>query len=435
MARRNKGSRGAGGGAASAEGAKQGIAARRAAVRLLGAVLDERRMLSEATPALGGLAPPDRARALALAGTALRQLARIDAVLARFLERRPPPRVMNILRILATEILAEGGARHAAVDAAVDVARALGAGRLAGLVNAVGRRLEGDLAAMEVPRLPKAIRGALVGAWGEEAVAAMEAVHLLRPPIDLTVKSDPEGWAARLGGRLMPGGSVRLAPGAQVSALEGFAEGAWWVQDMAAAAPVRLLGDLRGARALDLCAAPGGKTMQLAAAGAEVTALDVSASRMVRLEENLARTGLSADCVVADALAWAPEGRFDVIVLDAPCSATGTIRRHPDLPHVRPSLDLAPLMELQAALLARAAGWLAPGGRLVYATCSLIPAEGERQVARALETGVLKPGRVHWPEGFEPGWRTGESSLRLRPDFLADLGGMDGFFAAVLEPA
>ena len=232
---------------------------------------------------------------------------------------------------------------------------------------------------------------------------------------------------------MLPTGSIRIERRVQVSALPGFADGAWWVQDAAAAMPVRLLGDIAGKRALDICAAPGGKTLQLAAGGAEVTALDISQPRLKRLRQNLDRTHLTATVIAADALDWAPERPFDVIVLDAPCSATGTLRRHPDLPHVRPDPDLAPLLELQAKLLDRALGWLAPGGRMVYATCSLLPEEGEDQIAAALtrHTGlkVVPPA----PDlGLDPDWTTPQGGLRLRPDYWAELGGMDGFFAAVL---
>ena len=219
-----------------------------------------------------------------------------------------------------------------------------------------------------------------------------------------------------------------------MSGLPGFEAGAWWVQDAAAAVPARMLGALEGRRVLDLCAAPGGKTLQLAAAGAAVTALDVSDARLGRLRENLARTGLGARVVVADALGWTPAGKFDAILLDAPCSASGTIRRHPDLPHLRGGGNPATLVALQATLLARAYQWLAPGGRLVYAVCSLLPSEGEEQVARFL---AATPGaRVVAPDaaalGIEPGWVDAAGGVRLRPDYWPERGGMDGFYAACI---
>jgi 16S rRNA (cytosine967-C5)-methyltransferase len=260
-------------------------------------------------------------------------------------------------------------------------------------------------------------------------VTAIEAVQAGEPPLDLTLRP---GFPAPEG-ETLPTGSLRLTGAGQVSALPGYAEGGWWVQDAAAALPARLLDAQPGERVLDLCAAPGGKTLQLAAAGAKVTALDISETRMTRLRANLTRTGLMAELVVADALAWEPAGAFDAILLDAPCSATGTIRRHPDLPFIKDGSDLAGLVALQARLLDRALGWLKPGGRLVFATCSLLPEEGEAQLAGAL---ARHPGLVveqaQLP-GVPAAWWTAEGGLRLRPDNWADRGGMDGFFMARLR--
>jgi 16S rRNA (cytosine967-C5)-methyltransferase len=223
-----------------------------------------------------------------------------------------------------------------------------------------------------------------------------------------------------------------MAAGGQISALTGFGEGAFWVQDAAAALAVRMLGDVAGLSVLDLCAAPGGKTLQLADGGAEVIALDISGPRLVRLQENLARTGLRAKIVTADALQWAPPAPYDAIVLDAPCSATGTIRRHPDLPFLRQPSEIAGLVDLQARLLDRALGWLKPGGRLVYCTCSLLQDEGEGQIAAALarhEGVVMLQPQI---AGVDPAWMTARG-LRLRPDYWAEAGGMDGFFMACLQ--
>ena len=280
-------------------------------------------------------------------------------------------------------------------------------------------------------RLPEWLRGPLLAAWGRDAVRGMEAAHQAGAPLDLTVKGDPAALAETLGGVLLPSGSVRIDARVQVSALPGYAAGDWWVQDAAAAMPVRLMGDLTGQRVLDLCAAPGGKTMQLAAAGAQVTALDLSESRMERVAENLARTGLSAEVRVGDVFTDAPAGQ-DVILLDAPCSATGTIRRHPDLPHARTGEGISELIALQARMLDHALTLLQPGGRLMFCTCSLIPDEGEVQVEEALSRHAdvsVVPLEASW---IEEAWRTTEGGLRLRPDYWADRGGMDGFYMACL---
>lgn len=256
----------------------------------------------------------------------------------------------------------------------------------------------------------------------------MERVHFEGAPLDLTPK--PGADLSALGGELLPTGSVRLRDAGQVSALPGFSEGDWWVQDAAAALPAKLLGDVAGQPVLDMCAAPGGKTLQLAAAGAKVTALDLSEARLKRVQENLDRTGLTATLVAGDALEH--EGQYDAILLDAPCSATGTIRRHPDLPHAHEGERISELIGLQEAMLDHALRLLKPGGRLVYATCSLIPDEGECQVDEALarhpDLQVIPP-EAPW---IEDRWRSEEGGLRLRPDYWAPRGGMDGFFMAVL---
>ena len=270
-------------------------------------------------------------------------------------------------------------------------------------------------------------------AWGKGPVAAMERAHFEGAPLDLTVKSDAEAWAARLGGSVLPTGSVRLRDAGQVSALLGYESGDWWVQDAAAALPVQVLDPKPGERVLDLCAAPGGKTLQLAARGAQVTALDISERRMARVAENLARTGLTATCVVGDALEH--EGVYDAVLLDAPCSATGTIRRHPDLPHAKDGSDFGALIEMQAAMIDHALGLLAPGGRLVFCTCSLLPDEGECQVEEALarHAGLMVDRSALDRPGIAPEWITEEGGLRLRPDYWPDLGGMDGFYMACLQ--
>ncbi|QDL93646.1 methyltransferase domain-containing protein [Paroceanicella profunda] len=388
------------------------------------------------------LAPAERARALALGASVLRNLGRVDAILNPWLTREPPLRVRNALRLAATELLAENTAPHAAVDAAVRLVEASPRTRhLKGLTNAVARRLTREGAALweaQVPgdlTLTGPLRARIETAWGPEAAQAIARAHAAGAPLDLTPR-DPAQAAAlaeRLGATLLPGGSLRLPRGGQVSALSGYDEGAWWVQDTAAAMPVRLLGDVAGLTALDLCAAPGGKTLQLAAGGARVTALDISEPRLARLHENLARTGLPAEVIIADAMDWAPAEPFDIVLVDAPCSATGTIRRHPDLPFLKSHTDLRSLTRLQDRMLARSWDWVKPGGRLVFCTCSLFPEEGEarldRFLARHPEAEALPVPAL---DGIAPGWAEG-AALRLRPDYWAEAGGMDGFFASVIR--
>jgi 16S rRNA (cytosine967-C5)-methyltransferase len=407
----------------------EGVAARAAAVAILDAVLGEGQMLSDVAEAT--LAPGDRARAQRLAETVLRQLEPADKLLDRHLRKAPPLHVMNVLRLAVVE-RAMGAPAHGVVNAAVDIVRrSKRTAHMTGLVNAVLRALPetGVLEGAAPQKLPRWLRQPLVHTYGREVVTAIEAVQAQEPPLDLTLRP---GFPAPEG-EILPTGSLRLHGSGQVSALPGFDQGGWWVQDAAAALPARLLDARPGETVLDLCAAPGGKTLQLAAAGAMVTALDISGPRMARLAENLARTKLSATLVVADALNWEPEGRFDAILLDAPCSATGTIRRHPDLPFIKDGSEIAELVALQAALLDRALGWLKPGGRLVFATCSLLPDEGETQLAAALARHPgLRAERMDLP-GVDPGWWTEGGGLRLRPDLWVDKGGMDGFFMARLR--
>ncbi|WP_333814596.1 RsmB/NOP family class I SAM-dependent RNA methyltransferase [Tabrizicola sp.] len=404
----------------------EGVVARATAVAILDGVLGEGRMLSDFSG--DGLAPADRARALRLAETTLRHIEPADKLLDKHLRKSPPLTVRNTLRLAVVE-RAAGAPAHGVVNAAVEITRKGGkrTAHLAGLVNAVLRALP-ETIALPVQKLPRWLRQPLVHSYGRDAVTAIEAVQAQEPPLDLTLR---DGFPAPEG-ELLPTGSLRLRSPGQLSALPGYAEGGWWVQDAAAALPANLLVPQKGERILDLCAAPGGKTLQLAAVGANVTALDISAPRMARLQANLARTGLTADLVTADALHWQPEAPFDAILLDAPCSATGTIRRHPDLPFVKDGSDLPALIALQSALIDRALTWLKPGGRLVFSTCSLLPEEGESQLAAALARHpALIIDRADLP-GVDPAWWTPENALRLRPDYWADRGGMDGFFLARL---
>ncbi|MFZ7092145.1 RsmB/NOP family class I SAM-dependent RNA methyltransferase [Primorskyibacter sp. 2E233] len=408
--------------------------ARKGAVQILTQVLGEARPLGEAVTKLDRLEPADRAAAQRLATEVLRGLERADRVLKPHLRKAPGLVVLNTLR-LGTVELCSGGAAHGVVN---DLVNLVGAGKrtaqFKGLVNAVLRKVAAngpeEWAKLRVPRLPKWLRAPLVEAWGPQPVAAMERAQFAGAPLDLTAKGDAAALVEAVGGVLLPTGSVRL-PGGQVSALAGYEAGDFWVQDAAAALPARLLGDVAGQKVLDMCAAPGGKTLQLAAAGADVTALDLSAARLERVQENLTRTGLKAKLVEGDALEH--EGQYDAILLDAPCSATGTIRRHPDLPHIHHGEKIGELIGLQEAMLSHAISLLKPGGRLVYATCSLIPDEGECQIDEALKTlegiEIVEP-QADW---IEDGWRSDEGGLRLRPDFWPDLGGMDGFYMALLR--
>nr|WP_268236792.1 RsmB/NOP family class I SAM-dependent RNA methyltransferase [Sinisalibacter lacisalsi] len=414
------------------------IRPRKVALDLMGDVLDEHRLLSEVLARrVAGLPAPDRARAQRLVTTALRVLDRSDRMLGPHLKKRPPARVMNLLRLGVAEICEEGAAAHGVVNACVAIARAgRNTASMAGLVNAVLRKVAAEAAkwpALPVPRLPKWLRKPLIDDYGKAAVEAMEAAHYASAPLDLTPKGDAAALAERLGGALLPTGSVRIEGQSQVSALPGFADGEWWVQDAAAAIPAQVLDAQPGERVLDLCAAPGGKTMQLAATGAEVTAVDISSARTGRLEENLTRVGLAAEVVTADALTY-QGGPFDAILLDAPCSATGTIRRHPDLPYAKDGGGFPALFELQERLIDRALALLKPGGRLVYCTCSLLIDEGEEQLRDALARHpdlVVDRARLARP-GIDPDWTGAEGGLRLRPDYWADRGGMDGFFIACL---
>ena len=416
-----------------------GVQARRSAVYLLDMILGEERLMSEllSAGALDKLPPDDRARAQRLAMDTLRGMERADRLLQKHLSKYPPLTVRNALRVGTVE-LCQGGAAHGVVNAMVElVATHKKLGHLKGLTNAVLRKIAAEgpeaWAALRAPRLPKWLRGPLTEAWGPDAMTGIEAAHFAGAPLDLTAKRDPENLAAAVGGTVLPTGSGRVADAGQVTTMPGFAEGDWWVQDAAAALPVKILAPQKGEAVLDLCAAPGGKTMQLAAAGAQVTAVDNSKQRMQRVRENLARVHLPAKVVVVDARRF--EGTFDAILLDAPCSATGTIRRHPDLPHAKDGSEFGDLIELQSEMIDHAWSLLNPGGRLIFCTCSLLPDEGEVQVDEALERHAdmrVDRDALAVP-GVDPAWTTQEGGLRLRPDYWPELGGMDGFYIACLR--
>ncbi|MGG5820322.1 RsmB/NOP family class I SAM-dependent RNA methyltransferase [Falsiroseomonas sp. HW251] len=410
-------------------GGTAGYPVRKATLALLDAVMVRRRPLEEALDALPArLAPRDRSAAHRIAAAVLRRAGSLDAVLEPFLRREPPTEVRAALRAGAAELLLLGTPAHAAVAATVSVVPKA----FAGLVNAVLRKVatEGPAAleGLDAERLdtPPWLWSAWHGAYGP-AVRAIARAHRETPPLDLTLAP---GAAAPEGATMLPTGTARLPAGTRVADLPGFAEGAFWVQDAAAALPARLLAARPGERVADLCAAPGGKTAQLAVAGARVVAVERDPKRLTRLKENLARLKLEADCIEADAATWSPGEAFDAILLDAPCTATGIIRRHPDIPHLKRAADVAPMAETQARLLAHAATLLKPGGRLVLATCSLQPEEGEAHLARAAGLGLAPdPIRAEELPGLEAAL-TPQGTLRTRPDLWGDRGGLDGFFAA-----
>jgi 16S rRNA (cytosine967-C5)-methyltransferase len=420
------------------------MSARRLALDVLDRVLGEQRPLDETFarhPRLGALVARDRAFARLLLTTALRRLGQIDAVLDRFLRASPKSiRARDILRLGAAQLLFLETPAHAAV--AETVALASGPESFArGLANAVLRRLAGEgealIAAQDAGRLntPEWLWQSWCEAYGEPAARAIATVHLAEPPLDLTVKRDTDHWAERLDALRIAGNSLRRAAGGLIEDLPGYAEGAWWVQDVAAALPARLLPDVRGRAVIDLCAAPGGKTAQLAAAGARVVAVESSARRAERLRANLARLQLDAEVVIADARAWRPSRPVERVLLDAPCTATGTIRRHPDIAWHRTPADVARLAGLQGELLRAAIDMLAPGGVLVYASCSLQPEEGVRVIDRALAEGLAAERLTIDPAELAglPVDLTPEGDGRTLPCHLAERGGMDGFFIARLR--
>ncbi len=413
-----------------------GLASRRGAARLLDAVLNRGLPLDGAldTSLRGIQRPDDRALARNLASTTLRWLPDLDALIDSATQRPLPEdaRARMALRTGMAGHLLLGTPDHAVI--ATTLAQLEGGPRR--LAHAVLSRLFREGAALPpVPHLPDLFALRWAQAWGED-VAAAAALSLTRePPVDLTLR-DPATtarWAETLGGVSLMPGHVRVAAGVAVPQLPGFTEGAWWVQDLAASLPARLLGCQPGEAVLDLCAAPGGKTLQLAAAGAAVTALDVSIQRLERLRENLTRTQLKADVVVADALKWSPKRQYDRILLDAPCSATGIFRRHPDVLYARSSRDLAPLLELQAALLDRAAQWLAPGGTLMFSVCSLERREGEDQLTALLARSDAVRIEPILQGELPDGLAAANGALRLLPGQLAEAGGLDGFFIARLK--
>lgn len=421
--------------------------ARAVALDLLQDVLHRRRPLDEALAAhknLARLDSRDRAFTRLLTATVLRRLGQIDDAIDARLERPLPAKravVRDILRLGVAQVGFLGVAPHAAVDTAVALSAARRQAGLKGLVNAVLRRVAeggplpvGDSGHRNVPDW---LWQGWVEAYGAEIATAIAGANLSEAPLDITLKTPGEAakWAERLAAEILPTGSLRHAAGGDVTTLPGFAEGQWWVQDAAAALPARLLGDVAGLSVADLCAAPGGKTAQLAAAGAQVTAVDISDKRLGRLRENLDRLELAADTIGADAAKWTPPQPFDAVLLDAPCTATGTLRRHPDIAWTKGPGDVARLTALQDRLLAGALRAVKPGGLLVYATCSLQSEECEARIAALLESGApvtIDPLRPHEIPGLENAV-TPEGALRTLPSHWAERGGIDGFYAVRLR--
>ncbi len=419
--------------------------ARAVALDVLDAVLGPRPRPAEEVfqqhPDLGRLSARDRAFARLLYATVLRRLREIDDRISPLLRHRPSrPTVMNLLRLGLTQLVHLGTPPHAAVAETVRLARERAAGQAA-LVNAVLRRLA-DRAFEPLPEEQAARRNtppwlwrSWVAAYGEETTLAIARMHLREPPLDLQVKEDPEAWAKRLEAELLPDGTLRRRGGGPVELMPGYRQGAFWVQDVAAALPARLLGDVRDRPVLDLCAAPGGKTAQLCLAGGRVTAVELAPRRAERLRANLARLGLEARVLVGDARNLELEERFPRILLDAPCSATGTIRRHPDIPWTKQPADVQRMTGLQDGLLDKAVDSLAPGGVLVYAVCSLQQEEGEQRIAALLHR---RSGLDRQPIATEelrglPVMIDDTGAVRTLPCHLAEKGGMDGFYIARLR--
>jgi 16S rRNA (cytosine967-C5)-methyltransferase len=430
--------------------ARPGAPARRIALDLLGQALDRRRPLDQAIASheeFPLLDLRDRAFARLLVTTTLRRLGQIDAVIARSLQRPLPARArraFHILRLGAAQLLFLDTPAHAAVDASVALAQGPALAGYRGLVNAVLHRIARDgpaqVAAQDAGPLnaPDWLWARWLSAYGEGTARAIAAAHLTEPPLDFSVVGEPEPWAAALAGTVLPTGSLRRPAGlgGLVEALPGYAEGRWWVQDAAAALSARLIGPVAGKRVIDLCAAPGGKTASLVAAGASVTAVDRAAERLKRVEANLARLRLAAELVAADALSWRPLEPADAVLLDAPCSATGTIRRHPDLPWQKRPEDIGALAAAQDRLLEAAVAMAKPGGVLVYCVCSLEPEEGPQRIAALIAAGAPVE-RIAIAAGEIPGLPaeavTDAGDLRTLPSQLAAEGGWDGFYAARLR--
>ena len=432
--------------------AVSGLPVRMAAIEVLTRILSQGAPLDKAFGELAGqdnmegMEHRDRALVRLIVTTVLRRRGQIKDVIGRYLDKPLPKRsgsVPLIMDVAAAQILFLQTPPHAAINIAVEQCRLdRRGGHLAKLANAVLRRVSEFgaeiIATQDVDRLntPDWLWNRWCADYGQVHARKIANAHQAGPGLDISVKSDPKTWAEKLDGELLPGGSIRVDLKGRVEDLPGYDEGEWWVQDVAASLPAKLLGDVENLRVADLCAAPGGKTALLAAMGAHVTAVDNSEHRLLRLRENIERLGLEVDVVQADVMNWMPEELFDAVLLDAPCSATGTIRRHPDILHVKRPADAEELAILQYQMLVRASDFLKVGGRLVFCTCSLEGIEGEKHLERItrdlpqLEYEPLNAKDFDWPDE----WVTQAGFLRTLPHYMQNerdgFSGMDGFFAA-----
>ncbi|MDV7340853.1 transcription antitermination factor NusB [Terasakiella sp. A23] len=401
---------------------------RRIAYDVLCQVLGKKRPLDEAFnshPHLEKLSPKAKAFSRAVVTSAIRNKGFIDHLIDACLDKRPKGQarnVLNIMRLGVAQLYFMNVPAHAAVNESLNLTNYAKLIQYKKLINAVLRRIEREkkeYPAAEIAKhnIPVWLMESWVNAYGEETAQKIAEAHLKEAPLDITPKYDDEAdiWAKRLGAEKLANGSLRLAAGGRIEELDGYSNGSWWVQDAAAAEPAKLLGDVKGKTVLDLCAAPGGKTMQLAAAGAKVIALDKNENRLKRVTENLERTKLKAEIVAADLMDWQPDGEVDAILLDAPCTATGTLRRHPDGLWTKRAEDIKAVADIQGTLWHRASGWVKPGGVIVYCTCSLQPEEGELMLKAFL--------KGH--KNFE---MVGDAPLRFLPHE-----GKDGFFAVAVK--
>jgi 16S rRNA (cytosine967-C5)-methyltransferase len=424
------------------------LAARRAALDVFRGVVVERRAVNDTfDAAVAALEPRDRAFVRLLVATALRRLGQIDAVIAHFVTRAPPDLVRDILRLGAAQVLFLGTPHHAAVATTVGLVRARGQDRMTGLVNAVMRKIATEGTALIAEKDAARINcvdwlwQSWASAYGPDVAAQIALAHLAEPPVDFTLKDQAtaESWAKRLDATPLPTGSLRRFATGKITDIDGFKEGAWWVQDAAATLPAKILlhalKDTGARNVIDLCAAPGGKTAQLASAKLRVTSVDLAEARQSLLRDNIVRLKLFADIVTADAITWRPAAPADGVLLDAPCSATGTIRRHPDLPFLKQAGDIAGFAQNQRRLLAAAAEMVKPGGFVVYSVCSLQPEESDAVVDAVLGQNQ-RLARVPISAeavGGASEFLTTAGALRTLPCHWAERGGMDGFYAVLLR--